>query len=254
MRGDQKRHIRRHQRQRDLDARIARPAPQAQAGPADADAVGDFADDNEGKGPGGRAEGEQAGGDRGDGKAVKDQGRGVVGETFALEHEDKPARQPERADDGERGNRVGRRHDGAEHEADGQGHAEEEVRDRRHRAGGEQDAAERQERDRAQVETEFAPAHRHAGGIDQRRQDAEQHQFRSQLDPRQAGNQRNADTGDDKKNGRRGVEPPRDDGDDHQHRQQKQDGLHRRRHGYTMPDIPERSSRLARRAAWHCVS
>ena len=144
MRGDQKRHIRRHQRQRDLDARIARPAAQAQAGPADADAVGDFADDNEGKGPGGRAEGEQAGGDRGDGKAVKNQSRGVVGETFALEHEDKPARQPERADDGERGNRVGRRHDGAEHEADGQGHAEEEVRDRRYRAGGEQDAAESQ--------------------------------------------------------------------------------------------------------------
>ena len=74
---------------------------------------------------------------------------------------------------------------------------------------GEDDAAEREQRDRAQVEAEFAPAHGDAGRIDQRRQNAEQHQFRRQLDPRQAGNERERDAGDDEQNRRRGVEPPR---------------------------------------------
>ena len=110
-------------------------------------------------------------------------------------------------------------------------HAEQIMRDRRHRAGGEEDAAEREQRDRAQVETEFAPAHGDAGRIDQRRQDAEQHQFRRQRNPRQAGNERQRNAGDDQKDGRRGIEPARDHGDDHQHREQQQDGLDRRRHG-----------------------
>ena len=69
---------------------------------------------------GGFAEREQAGADRGDGKAIEDQRGGVVGEAFAFEHDDQPARQAEPADDGERRDRVGRRDDGAEHEADGQ--------------------------------------------------------------------------------------------------------------------------------------
>ena len=141
---------------------------------------------------------------------------------FALEHDDEPARQAEPADDGERRDRVGRRDDGAEHEADGQRHAEQPMRRRRHRAGREDDAAERQQRDRAQIEAEFAPAHGDAGRIDQRRQDAEQHQFRRQLDARQAGNERQRDAGDDEQDRRRGVEPPRDDGDDHQHGKQQQ--------------------------------
>ena len=74
-------------------------------------------------------------------------------------------------------------------------HAEQTVHRGRHRAGGEDDAAEREQRDRAQVEAELAPAHRHAGRIDQRRQDAEQHQLGRQLDARQAGNERKPDAG-----------------------------------------------------------
>ena len=138
---------------------------------------------------------------------------------------------PRSADDGERRDHVGRRHDGAEHEAERERHAEQIMRHGRHRAGGEDDAAESEQRDRAQIEAEFAPAHGDAGRIDQRRQDAEQHQFGRQLDARQAGNQSEPDAGDDEKNGRRGVEPPRHDGDDHQHREQEQYRLDRRRHG-----------------------
>ena len=115
---NQKGDIGRHQRQRDLDARIARPAAQPQADPADADAEGDFADDDQGERAGCLRQREQAGCDRGDREAVEDQSGGIVGETFALEHDEQPARQAELADDGERRDRVGRRHDGAEHEAE----------------------------------------------------------------------------------------------------------------------------------------
>ena len=227
---DQEREVRRQQRQRDLDARIARPAAQAQAEPADGDAVGDLADDDEDEGAGGVGEGKQAGAHGGDREAVEDQGRGVIGEALALQHDDEPARHAETAHDRQRRDRIGRRDDGAEQKADGQRHAEQPVHGGRHRAGGEDDGPERQQRDRAQVETEFAPAHGDAGRIDQRRQDAEQHQLRRQLDPRQAGREREPNAGDDEQDRGSGVEPPRDNGDDRQHGEQQQYGLDRRRH------------------------
>ncbi len=45
--------IGRHQRQRDLDARLVRPLPQAQAEPADREAVDDLADDDQDESAGG---------------------------------------------------------------------------------------------------------------------------------------------------------------------------------------------------------
>ena len=74
--------------------------------------------------------------------AVEDQGGRVVGDAFAVQHQSEPARQAEAADDGERRDRIGRRHDGTQHEADGKRHAEHEMRDRGHRSAGEQDATE----------------------------------------------------------------------------------------------------------------
>ena len=209
---------------------IASPAAQAQAKPADRDAVGNLGDDDQRKVAGGRREGKQAGAHRGDGKAVKNQRRSVVGEAFAFEHDDEPARDAQTADDGERRNRVRRRHDGAEHEADRQRHAEEPMRRRRYRTSGEDDTAESKQRDRPQIELEFTPAHGNAGRIDQRRQNAEQYQFRRQFDARQAGRQRQRDAGDDEKYGRRGIEPPRHHGDDDQHSEEEQNSLDRRRH------------------------
>ena len=227
----QERQVRRQQRQRDLDARIARPAAQAQAEPADGDAVGDLAHDDESEGAGGVAEGEQAGAHRGHREAVEDQGRGVIGEPLALQHDDQPARHAETAHDRQRRDRIGRRDNGAEQKADGPRHAEQPVHGGRHRAGGEDHGAKGQQRDRAQIETEFAPAHGDARRIDQRRQDAEQHQLRRQLDPRQAGRERKPNAGDDEQDRRRGIEPPRHDGDHRQHGEQQQYGLNRRRHG-----------------------
>ena len=116
MLGKPERDIRRHQRQRDLDARVAGPAAQAQAQPADADAVADLAHHDEGEGSERLTEGEQASAYGGDREPVKDQRRGVVREALAFEHNDEPARQPETAGDRQRRDNVGRRHDGAEHE------------------------------------------------------------------------------------------------------------------------------------------
>ena len=65
------------------------------------------------------AQGEKAGADRGNCKAVKDQSRGVIGETLSFEDDEEPARETQAACDGERRDHVGRRHNGAEHEGDG---------------------------------------------------------------------------------------------------------------------------------------
>ena len=47
---------------------------------------------------------------------------------------------------------------------------------------------------------------------------------------RQAGNEREQDAGDHQQDGRRDIEPPRQDGDGDQHRQQQQQSLNGRRH------------------------
>ena len=113
------------------------PAPQAQAEPADGDAPDDLAHDDGGEGAGGFAEGEAAGTDRDDREAVEDQRGGIVGEAFAFQHQQEPARQPQPARDRERRDRVGRRYDRAEQEADRPGQADHVMRRHRDRAGGE---------------------------------------------------------------------------------------------------------------------
>ena len=181
--------------------------------------------------PGGVGEGEQAGAHGGDREAVEDQGRGVIGQPLAFQHDDQPARHAKAAHDRQRRDGIGRRDDGAKQKADRPRHAEQPMHKGRHRAGGEDHGAERQQRDRPQVEPELAPAHGDAGRIDQRRQNTEQHQLRRQLDPRQAGREREPNAGDDEQDRRRGIEPPRHDGNHRQHGEQQQYGLNRRCHG-----------------------
>ncbi len=177
---------------------------------------------------GGLLQGKKPGAHGDDGEAVEDQSRGVIGQPLAFEHDDQPPRHAEAADHGERRHRVGRRHDGAEHETDRERHVKQPMRRRRHRAGREHDAAEGKQRDRPQIKAEFAPAHGDAGRIDQRRQNAEQHQVGRQFDPRQPGQERQRDTGDDEKDRRRCIKPPRGDGDDHQDGEKQQEGLYGR--------------------------
>jgi len=105
------------------------------------------------------------------------------------------------------------------------------VRHCGHGTGGKDDTTDRQQRDRPQIETKLAPAHDDARRVDQRRQDPEQHQFRGELYPRQAGNERKRDAGDDEKDRGSSVEPPCHNGHDDKHRDQQQKRLDRRRHG-----------------------
>jgi hypothetical protein len=189
--------VRRHQRHGDFDASIARPAAQPQAHPAHRNAPEDFANDNQREIAGGLRQREHAGAYRGNGEAVEDQRGRVIGEAFAFEHDHEAARQAETANNGKRRHRVRRCDNGPEHEAHRQRHVQHVVRDHRDRAGGEDDAAEGEQRDRAQIEAELAPAHGDAGGINQRRQDAEQHQLRRQFQPRQAGDERQHNAGND---------------------------------------------------------
>ncbi len=226
--------IGRHQRQRDLHPRVARPLPQAQAQPADARCHRRSRRPRSApKVPAGLFDRERAGGDRGHGEAVEDQRGGVVGEPFAFQHHHNPARQAESLCDGERRHRVRRCDDGAEHEADRPGKMQQIMRGRRHRAGGEHHAAEGEQADRPQIELELAPAHGNAGRIDQRRQDDEQHHFRRQRHFRQARDQRHGDAGDHQQDRRRHVQPPRQHRDHGQHRQHEQQRLHDRGHGLT---------------------
>ncbi len=220
----------RHQRQRDLDARVARPFAQAQAEPADANSVNDFADHDQREGAGGLRRRKRAGAHRQDREAIEDQRGCVIDETFAFQHDQQPAWQAKPPDDGERRHHVGRRNDGAEHESNRPFHADQVVHGGRHRAGGEHHAAEGEQRDRPQVKAEFAPAHGDAGGIDQRRQDHQQHQFRRQRHLRQARNQRHADAGDDQQDRRRNGQPFGGNSNRGQYRQHEQNGLHRRGH------------------------
>ncbi len=166
-----------------------------------------------------------------DREAVKDQRRGVVSEAFAFQHQQEPPRQPQPARHGQRRDHVRWRYDGAEQEADRPGQADQVMRRHCDRAGGEDDAAEGEQEDRPQIEAEFPPAHGDAGGVDQRRQDHQQHELRGELDARQTGDQGKANAGDDQEDGRRNIQPARQDCDGHQHRQQQQQDLYRHDHG-----------------------
>jgi hypothetical protein len=104
------------------------------------------------------------------------------------------------------------------------------VRDCGHRTAGEDHTTDRQQRDRPQIETKLAPAHGNARRVDQRRQDPEQNQFRSEFDPQQAGSERKPNAGDDEKDRGSGVEPPCHNGHDDKHCDQQKKRLDRYRH------------------------
>ena len=175
--------IGRHQRQRDLDARIARPLAQAQAQPADADAVDDLADDDQAEGPGGlrRARTCRWRPPRprsGRGSARSRRWRGLRLPAPPRSRRGRPSRRAIASGATTSGGAMM----APSTKPTAQSKSKQIMRGRRHRAGREHHAAEGEQRDRPQVEPELAPAHGDAGRIDQRRQDHQQHQFRRQFD------------------------------------------------------------------------
>ena len=158
-------------------------------------------------------------------EAVEDQRGGVVGEPFALEHDEDAARHAELARNRQRRHHVRRRDDGAQQEADAPGQPDQVMRRGGDREGGEDHAADRQQDDRAQVGLEFAPAHGNARRIDQRRQHQQQHQFGRQFHRRHAGHEGERDAGEQQQDGRRDVDPPRQQRGPGQHGEQDQKDL-----------------------------
>ncbi len=223
--GDPVGDVGRDQRQRDLDLRIACAMPGAERKPTDGGAEQQF-DDDDGRERAGRLrQREHAGRNRYHCEAIEDQRGGVVGEAFAFQHDENPARHAELAGDRQRRHHVGRCDDGPQQEADAPGQADQVMRGGRDRAGGEDHAADRQQDDRSEVGSEFAPTHGDAGRIDQRRQHHQQHQFGRQLQRRHSRHEGQRDAGEQQQDGGRDVESPRHQGGARQHGEQDQEDL-----------------------------
>ncbi len=152
---------RRKDRQRYLDARIADPTAQVQHQPANANAPHQFAGDNGGEHRRRLAQRKHPGADRGHGKAIKHQRRGIIRQAFAFEYDEDAPGQLHPARDRKRRNGVGRRNDRAQHESDRPGKAQHPMR---RRSGGdrrERHASESEQRDRPQIKPKLPPTHRH---------------------------------------------------------------------------------------------
>ena len=156
---------------------------------------------------------------------VEDQRGGVVGQPFALEHDEDAARHAELAGNRQRRHHVRRRDDGPQQEADAPGQADQVMRRGGDREGGEDHAADRQQDDRPEVGFELAPAHGDARRIDQRRQHHEQHQFGRQFHRRHARHEGERDAGEQQQDGRRDIDPARQQRGSCQHGEQDQKDL-----------------------------
>src|SRR6476646_7723774 len=75
--------------------------------PADSDTVDNLTDDNKRESPRCFRQRERTGGGCGDREAIKDQGRCIVGQAFALEHDKQPSREREPTCGRQRGNDIG---------------------------------------------------------------------------------------------------------------------------------------------------
>ena len=90
-----------------------RNVSQAQADPADADAIGDLADHDRTESSRRFRKRERAGADGGDRETVEDERGCVVRKPLPFEHDNKPPRQTEPARQRERRDHIRRRYDGS---------------------------------------------------------------------------------------------------------------------------------------------
>ena len=174
---------------------------------------------------------ERARGDRDHREAVEDQRGGVIGEAFALEHDQDAAGNAEPARDRQRRHRVGRRNDRAEQEADIPAQPDQVMRCGCDRGRAEDHAADRKQGDGAQIVPELAPAHGDRGRIDQRRQHQQQHDLGRQLHHGHARHEGERDAGEQQQDRGRDLDPPRQIGGAGEHREQDQKDLKIAFHG-----------------------
>ena len=232
--GRQIRGERRQQRDHDGDPGVAdaREDPRARAPNDDADREPAEEHDEE------RAarvdERERAGGRRGDREAIDHESGRVVHQALALEDRHDAARHAHALEDGGRGDRVGRRHDGAECERAGPAERRHEhVRDDGDRASGEDHETEGEEEDRPQVGFEITQRREITARKEQRRQEHEEDELGWELEGGKSGDLAQQETAQHHDDRIREGETPRDE------RQRE----HRRaepRHGPRTPVARER--------------
>ena len=150
------------------------------------------------KSPAACGERERAGDDRSDGELEEDERGAVVDEALALDDRDRATRHAEPARDRRRGDRVGRRDDRAEHEC------------RRPTRGRSRSGSDRDRRPSSRstspiasseigsdVPPQLAQAGVEGGRVEERRQDADEHDVRRQRDVRHARREAEHEAADD---------------------------------------------------------
>ena len=126
---------------------------------------------------------ERAGHDRRDGNAVQHETRAVVHEALALDDQHELARDTEAAGDRGRGDRVGRRDDGAEDEGRRpRKPVDDLVRDDCHPDRRHRDEADREQPDRADIRFQLAERGEEGSAVQERRKHAEEDELRLELD------------------------------------------------------------------------
>ena len=171
----------RQDREQDLDQGLVYPPPQAQHCPADTDAPQDFADEDGGKHFCRLTYGEDSQANGSHGETIKDQRRGIVCQSFAFEHNKYTTWYLHSARDGEGGNGIGRRNDGAQYQAHRPRKTHEPMGRGSNRERCKHDAANGEKRNRAEIEPELAPVHLESRGVDNRRQHKQEHDLRCKL-------------------------------------------------------------------------
>ncbi len=181
--GRDEREIAGQKRDRDLERRVVQPQAHLPDHPSQRQADADAADHRPDERQGRAGHADRAGDDGQHGELVEHQRRPVVDQSLALDDRDDPARNTEPLGDRGGGQRIGGRDHRAQHErrrprqpVDGR------VRDPGNARGGAQHQAGREQADRALVGTQVAQRREERRRVEQRRQDAEQHHLRRDLD------------------------------------------------------------------------
>ena len=195
----------------------------------------------------GRAPGRERSRDGGDDRRAEQHERGaVVDEALALDDVDQPPGHTEPPADRGGGGRIGRRDDRAQDERLRPAEVRDRVRDERDPDHGQDDEPEGEQRDRSQVPAQLAQAGAERGVVEERRQDADEHDLRRHRHLRHAwpeGEQEPAEDEQDR------VGDPQRPGEHEQHR--ARDEQHEQLELLPGPELcDQHPDTIAKRAPW----
>ena len=173
--------VARQQRDRDLGRRVVDASADLPQDVADRETDRHSPDDVHREAPGRVPEREASRHHGGDGEAVGDERGRVVDQALALDQRHEPARDAEARGDRRRRHRIGGCDDGADHEADGPGEAADQgVAHRSHREHRREHEAQGEQRDGPRIGAQVAQRGEEGGRVEQRRQEADEHDVRPQ--------------------------------------------------------------------------